>query len=298
MNNIYNKSFLICGLARNVEKTIENDLLVLERALEGFKKTKIFIVESDSNDGTLIKLKKLSSQRVNLDYVTLGKLGKKLENRIDRIAHCRQHYFDYVTSRFTESDFDYIIIYDFDAINNKLTSEAFLSNWKQEDWDVITANQDGPYYDIYALRHKLWCPNGYDEENAFYKSMGIPDGISQLVHANFRQITIPINQGLISVDSAFGGMAIYKSEAFFSSKGYINPTHRECEHVTFHRSIQNHGFKIFINPEFINAGFTEHTKHFKFGLKFLTLRIKVLIVIFLGFKAYNNIAYLIKRIVP
>lgn len=291
VSNIYEKSFLICGLARNVGKTIENDLLVLERTLERFKKTEIFIVESDSNDNTLVELERLSSERINLKYITLGKLRTKISNRIDRIAHCRQHYFNYVKKTYREDEFDYIIVYDFDGINDKLTDESFVSNWKQENWDVITANQDGPYYDIYALRHKLWCPNGFDDESDFFKSLGISNAISSLVLVNFRQIIVPKSFGLIKVDSAFGGIAIYKSKAFFSSEGYINPSKRECEHVTFHKSIREFGYEIFINSEFINADFTEHTSQFKFGIRFILIRIKILIILILGYKAYDKIEY-------
>ena len=34
----------------------------------------------------------------------------------------------------------------------------------KNDWSVMTANVRDHYYDIYALRHKSWCPDDFNED--------------------------------------------------------------------------------------------------------------------------------------
>jgi len=65
-------------------------------------------------------------------------------------------------------------------------------------------------------------------------------------------ISIPWDSDWIEVDSAFGGLALYRASClrgcFYSSEG------REvCEHVVLHRKIKDNGGKIFINPGLTNT---------------------------------------------
>jgi hypothetical protein len=58
---------------------------------------------------------------------------------------------------------------------------------------------------------------------------------------------------LISVNSAFGGIGIYKSWCFFKAD-YRDDSHsHECEHVSFHRKLEVDGARMYINPRFINS---------------------------------------------
>lgn len=286
MNKIKDKTFMICGTASNVENTLSLDLKTIHEALKEVKSIDIIIVESDSTDNTIQELEKLSKIYSNVRFFSLGTLKVKFPDKIDRIAHCRQYYFDYLNKNYSKNQFDYIVIYDLDGINNKLTNASFLSNWNYSSWDVVTANQNGPYYDVAALRHYLWCPNDFTSEYNFFKEFYAVDFINALVQSGFRKIYIPKNYGLIEVDSAFGGIAIYKAKVFFSSDGYIKNRKYGIDHVAFHKSITNKGYKIFINSEFINADYTEHTLNFKFGYRKLLLNIKLLFLIIFGERAY------------
>jgi hypothetical protein len=71
----------------------------------------------------------------------------------------------------------------------------------------------------------------------------------------------------IEVESAFGGLAIYKREALLESNGrYIglNKNGEEIvDHASLHLGITQNGYKIFINPKLINTDYTEHTAGFK-----------------------------------
>ena len=74
-------------------------------------------------------------------------------------------------------------------------------------------------------------------------------------------IKLPQDSDWIEVDSAFGGLAIYRREALlsgiYSGKNALGKP--ICEHVTLHEHIREKGFKIFINPKLINCKKTDHS---------------------------------------
>lgn len=286
MITIEDKTFIVCGTASNVEKTLSLDLKTIHESIKNVNLLDIVIIESDSSDKTVLELERLSRIYSNLKFISLGILRTEIPDKLDRLAYCRQVYVDYIIQNYNRNDHDYVIVYDFDGINNELSNTSFLSNWKYSSWDVITANQKGHYYDIAALRHYLWCPNDPVSEYKFFKSFYGVDFVNKLVQIGFRQIVIPINYGLIEVDSAFGGIAIYKANVFFSSDGYIKNRKLGIDHVAFHKSIKDKGYRIFINPEFINASYTEHTLDFKFGTKKLLLKTKLVLLIIFGNRFY------------
>jgi hypothetical protein len=77
-----------------------------------------------------------------------------------------------------------------------------------------------------------------------------------------RMVTIPQDGEWIEVDSAFGGLAIYRRDCLRHAR-YIglNKTGREiCEHVPFHMALRKRGSRIFVNPKLINCAYTEHSR--------------------------------------
>jgi len=70
----------------------------------------------------------------------------------------------------------------------------------------------------------------------------------------------------IEVDSAFGGLAIYRRQALVGARynGLDGQGAEICEHATLHAKLRTNGHRIFINPKFINTDVTAHTKHFTF----------------------------------
>jgi hypothetical protein len=198
-------------------------------------------------------------------------------------------YFSYF-EQCDYKNYDYVIVMDFDGINNKLSSSSFWSNWQRNDWDVVTANQDGPYYDIWALKHKYWNPVDCFQQSDFFSSF-IPGGLAMLTNVSYKQITIPKNHDWIEVEASFGGIAIYKTDAFLKGKTYTPSKEAGivCDSITFHENIRSQGLKIFINPRFINAEFTEHTNWLKPGLNRFKLKLKLLIILLFGAKVFEKI---------
>ena len=259
------KSVIVLGTIRNVSKTIKFEILKFNRIFSNiFDKVDFFLVESDSDDRTILKLESLKLELNNFEYESLGNLFDQLPSIYDRLAFCRNRYVEHLKS--LNYEYDYSVVMDFDDLNTKLTEQSILEifNFK-EDWDVITANQKGPYYDIVALRHYILCPNNPLDEHKFYLNL-IKDvkKSSKIVFKN-RQLKIPIDSSPIRVDSAFGGFAIFNKGVLRHSRysGKDSKGNSVCEHVMNYVHLKKNGFdKIFILPKLINAKRTEHTKSY------------------------------------
>ncbi|MGX9355829.1 hypothetical protein ACS3SW_11945 [Roseobacteraceae bacterium S113] len=191
----------------------------------------------------------------------MGKLRDSHPIRTERIARCRNAYLDAIEHRSEFQEVSYVVMADLDKLNTHLTKEAVASAWSTDhDRDMCAANQDGPYYDIWALRHASWSPNDCWEQVDFLRNFGVDkkDAVRSCVHV--RMITIPRDSDWIEVLSAFGGFAIYKRDAILGCRyeGFDDHGSQICEHVRFHAQMQSKGARLLINPRMINAGVTEH----------------------------------------
>jgi len=262
---------LVLGLARNVASTIQRDMLALQKALAGFKRTNFLILESDSNDSTLGVLEQLTQEVANFRYISMGRLRDQIPNRIDRISFCRNKLLE--SAKKYAEEVDFVVVVDLDGVNTKITRVAIESCWQRDDWEVCTANQEFNYYDIYALRHETLCPNDcWNEYHELRKARLHPMKARQ-ISIYSRQIHIPRESAWIRVNSSFGGLAIYDSNSYFSS-GYASRDSEGsliCEHVAFHQRIESFGGRIYINPKMINSsGIRKNSLKYKlfYGVKY------------------------------
>ena len=255
---------LVVGVVRNGEKTLRNDIFRLKESLSSFKSVSWYIVESDSIDNTKYQLESLSKLVSDFSYISLGNLSDTIQRRTERIAYCRNVYIDKINSK-EGADIDYVIVSDLDGLNAEITQRALLTCWEHDGWSACMANQRGPYYDIYALRHKFLSPNNLEDHYSFLLNIGISqyDAINSAIYS--RMIRIPESTELLEVDSAFGGLAVYKKNIFINNKykGVDAQNNAICEHVVFHESARKNGHRLYINTRMINANFTEHTKNLR-----------------------------------
>ena len=260
VDNSESKSFLIGGVVRNCEKALKSDVLYLQNALKNHPNKQWLLIESDSDDKTIEVLRELESVVKNFHFITLGALSNNIPERTQRIAYCRNKYLEEFESNPLYRGFDYMLVSDFDGMNNCITEKAIKSCWDNADWDVATANQWGPYYDIFALRHPLWSPNNCWDAQRFLATQGFNENHSKYIGVYSRMVTVPELGPWIEVDSAFGGMAIYKREKIQGLRYTGATDHGEeiSEHVPFHAQVKARGGRIFINPKLINTKITEH----------------------------------------
>ena len=258
---IKDSSLLVVGLVRNCSKHLIEDVNRLRLALGNPIRLQWLLIESDSNDNSIELLDSLTNKIENFKFMSLGVLREKMPLRTERIAYCRNHYIQEIQHNSDYMDVDYVIVSDFDGLNTHISKAAIESCWEKSEWDVCAANQNGPYYDISALRHDSWCPNDcwvqYNFLNQFRSNT--EKNLNCAVHS--RMITIPSKNDWIEVKSAFGGLAIYRKQVFEKAvyTGLNSDGSEICEHVPFHLSLIEKGYRIFINPKMINAAYTEHT---------------------------------------
>lgn len=254
-------SVLVTGLVRNCALGIRADVDRVRRALQPFGRVQWLLVESDSSDDSLTQLEVLAGENPDFRFISLGTLRASRPLRTDRLAHCRNAYLAELRDNALYADVELVLVSDFDGVNTLLCTEGLLSCWQRDDWDVCTANQAGPYYDIWALRHPLWSPNDWYAAHQFLRRHGRSDEQALRVALHSRMITVAPKSDWIEVDSAFGGLGVYRRTAL-EGVHYdgLDATGAEvCEHVVLHQQMRQRGRRIFINPRLINTYGTEHS---------------------------------------
>jgi hypothetical protein len=223
--------------------------------------TKAFIVESDSSDDTVLELEKLVANDSRIRYVSLGIIESKIPDRIQRIRYCRNVYVSEIRNNPLYKDVDLIIAADLDGINTQINSNVLnLALNSELQWDALAANQSARYYDIFALRHPLWSPNDWASEADWLKPF-LGEKIAKRHSMTDRMIYIDPTLQPIPVESAFGGLCIYRRGVFddFDYSEDSDSLLHENEHVTFHRKLCAAGGKIYIHPGLINSRWTTHS---------------------------------------
>ena len=240
---------VIVGAARNVEKDIEKTFLTLSQAFTCFNSLEFLIIESFSTDNTANVLENLTTKYENFAFESITDLDFTLTSRTKRIASARNFALSRLKTK--KSQIDYVVVADLDGVNKHLTLDSVKSCWDYDDWDAIFANQQGFYYDIWALRHPSWNPNDCWRD---YENMIPLIGRRKAFQFSVKSRMIELKSDtLVKVDSAFGGLGIYTSKAFFSSEYLGVFEGREiCEHVPFNLNLTRNNFKLFINPKLVN----------------------------------------------
>lgn len=252
---------VVVGPVRNCGATIAEEVARFRSILSGFASVGFLLIESDSVDDSVSRLRQLAAQVPGFVFESMGTLRDRHPIRCDRIAVCRNVYVERVANDPRYRHIDYVMAADLDNINHQLSAEAVLSCWRSDvDWSVMTANQRLGYYDIWALRHPAWAPL---DCWAAYREMAAVVGHRQAVEmcVASKQVRVPSDAAPIEVESAFGGFAVYRRDAFVTGRyvgldangGEVN------EHISFHADLRARGHRIYINPAMINADFTEHT---------------------------------------
>ncbi len=257
-------SFLVVGLARNCGKILHSEIQNINNAFTETASVDWLIIESDSDDNTLDVLDALSCD-LNLKYLSLGVLRNEYPRRTERISVCRNYYLSEIKNGDYEH-IDYVVVVDLDGVNSKLTSSSLRTCWNLDvEWDACFANQSAPYYDIEALRHDLWSPTNCSEQEQFLQNLGMDYFNSRYVSRFSKMIRIPVSYRPIKVQSAFGGLGIYKKHLFDTGEyvGIDEQGNELCEHVYFHTMYLNKA-NLYIVPSLINGGWNNHSIHKSF----------------------------------
>ena len=253
------RSILITGLARNVGKNLHFEIIRIENEMKKFfNSIHFFIIESDSNDNTQAVLENLKKTKDNFDYQCLGQLDRTYPNRIERLTFCRNAYVQEIRENKIYKRTEFIVVIDFDLKNNRLNLDALENLMNRNDWDGLFVNQTGLYYDIYALRKQGWVEKDCFIEYQQLKQKYKPRRAKEIAIWS-KMIKIPKYSNLISVDSAFGGLGLYRKNLFLEHDYTSNSNdYFESEHVIFHKKIKEVTGALFIVPNLTNFSWGPH----------------------------------------
>ena len=164
------------------------------------------------------------------------------------MAFYRNQYLDYTKKHF--SDFDYLLVYDFD-LNGGIYLDGLISNFDPRlDWDMVCATGLVSAPQLNILLGGESKPNMHDtiafldlNDNWYKKSEMRKEQI--LLNNKLKKI----GSDLIPIRSGFNGMAIYKINSIKDTR-YDFKT--RCEHIDFHKNMFEKGFnKIFLSPNLL-----------------------------------------------
>jgi hypothetical protein len=245
-NELRQKKIVFLGLARDCGSTLEIVLNQISKIGNFFKEYKIYIFENDSKDNTLPILKALKKSNP-LEFFTLNGLDKEFPDRTIRLSFARNQLLNATKNL----NFDYVVCFDTDGVFVDIPEPSFLSCFRFDElWDGCFPVMN-PYYDLWALRQKNMLSDDYHE-----MGKDLPRVIGE--ENRLRYVVIPIRhqnfemyEGWLLVDSAFGGMALYKANAYYQSSywGEINKQEL-CEHISLHSKMNNKNARLYINPNF------------------------------------------------
>lgn len=269
-------NLLIVGLARNSAKNLAGEVQRIARLMTNFyKEIDFYVVESDSSDHTVEVLSHLTSSMPNFKFETLGNLEKTIPNRIERLRYCRNRYvyqFREIQS-LTGRMYSEILVVDLDIRNRALKLNDLSRLFSLDfEWAALFANQKGRYFDIYALRLDSWVPTDCFTEVTKLIEKGLSGKEAKQIAIWSKMRKINKEGAPIPVNSAFGGMGLYKSWVFDKFDYSINKTPveaTESEHVALHHKIQNAGGSMYILPWFTNFGWNPHNLASFRSLRFL-----------------------------
>jgi hypothetical protein len=246
---------VIAGCTKNSASYLLSRLETLVSIGKLFETSQIFIYENDSSDKTVNVLTEFKSTHSNFDFIHEHYVG----NKIEALSHGRNMILYEIYQKYKY--YDYMIMIDLDIILDKFNPKQILNMFTYSKWDVLTANSNYKYYDIWALRMskskwldfhaKIWStPLLHDCWR---------DANPRECIRNYQQ-EIPVDYPLLEVDSAFNGLGIYKVSAIIGCR--YAPEGIQCEHVSFHRDIVQRGGRIFICPSIVVNCEREHIVEF------------------------------------
>lgn len=242
------KKIVFCGLARNCVNKIENNIHQLHELGKNFADYRIIILENNSDDGTKEKLLNCK------DIILIGEDDEENfsqgfdESRIERLSRYRTEVQKYVKRLY--SDYDYVLILDFDvqawSVDGVLTSLSWYDNF-----DMM-----GSYSQIY--HPQLGSHDGWVNHDRWaFKFHSWTEEFSENQRSDmtwFWYWRPPVGARPIRCLSAFGGLGIYRMQAYLSGKYASRHPFQTTEQITsehneFHRSMAEAGYdKIYLNP--------------------------------------------------
>lgn len=232
----------IVGLARNIDVVLSNSLKILDDLSLNFKNYQFVIYENDSIDNTKQILLNWSNNNLKKHIISENLGANHPTNSVKdslrtlALSSYRNKCKNYIKDNL--SNIDYVIVCDLDFCGFDKNSIFNSFGWLKEGYfDAMvgnayfinehTKNRIIHNYDSWAFRLNWW-----EDYQSFMP---------------WFMFWIPfIGTSPIKVNSAFGGIGIYKANQYFS----VDYDGYDCEHVCFHKNLYNkyQTFRLGLNP--------------------------------------------------
>lgn len=230
------------GLARDIAGVLPESIKRIIDTARHFADWRAFVVENDSTDGTKDILTTWAADDPEHVIVQMTDTGKPHLHgfepaRTEAMAVYRNDCRELVRTHYAEAD--YVIVVDLDAwggwsVHGVLNGIGWHERLPHAGCMATTSLfkhaymlQDGKrpwcHYDNWAYRWLGWTPRLGPWFTFWLPPPGAPP---------------------IEVNSAFGGLGIYKTQPLLECE-YSG---EDCEHVPFHRRMKEKGWSIFLNP--------------------------------------------------
>tara|TARA_X000000950_G_C13868966_1_gene642070 strand:- start:1172 stop:2068 length:897 start_codon:yes stop_codon:yes gene_type:complete len=280
--NLKDLKVVFAGCAKNCEKFLPTVLENINIYSSLFYETYTVIVENGSADKTKEILKKNKNQR-NI-FLFRDDLNK-FSYRCERLENARNLIIKTIKKDPKLADCDLLIMLDLDDIGAyKIDDKDILDSinflFSIEKSAGVFANQQGTYYDLWALRDQKYCKNDFWVEvlQFLFKNKKLNEEISKNNIEDVKRdlidkknFSFEKNHPPIPVNSAFGGFGIYKMKYVLKNKRNYAGTqkidiiskddkkftvkYQKCEHVNFNLGFIDQNLKLYILPNLINRNY-------------------------------------------
>jgi glycosyltransferase involved in cell wall biosynthesis len=253
-------SVCICALARDCAPALARNLPVVDALCAQFKRAAVVIVENDSKDESKEVLRTWAAGRAHIklfldDFGPTTNGNTKLprpnpsfsRHRMERMVFHRNRYLDYALGI---AGLEYVIVVDLDLYRVDIDGIAHAFG-QTIPWDAQFANGRisdhcrPQFSDFYWDTYALW-------------ELGDNTPQTETKIASYFERLHPLAKGmpLLAVQSAFGGVAVYRCDALKGQRYTVEDNHDAqvevvCDHVSLHRRMIAAGSRLFINPSMV-----------------------------------------------
>ena len=245
-------SVVVVGIARNAMPHMLNTLALVDELRAGFADFSMYVYENDSTDGTKEALDDFAAGHpwLHIRHDTLGGEDTRgfQPDRTVRLARCRNECHDYV--RRHAANTAYTIVLDLDphygfSVDGVFSSIYWLASLSgamntrrsgaMASYSLWSEPTDGgrgaAHYDAWAARPTCWWKDRKDVVGFNWFLAFLP----------------PVGARPMPMNSAFGGLCVYLTEAFLAV-GRDPYEGGDCEHVALHKRLYAAGYQLYLNP--------------------------------------------------
>lgn len=238
-------SACIVAIARNAMPVLPNTLILASLVRRQFRACEMFVFENDSEDGTAEVLAGVAADHpwLHVRSETLGGVDARgfQPERTERLAYCRNQCLEWVRAKHAATAWTIVVDVDphggfsIDGVFNSvarlaslITAGGPLRPGGMASYSLYRTPTGIAHYDAWAARPVSWWRDRRDEIGFNWFSAFLP----------------PAGSPPCPMNSAFGGLAVYRTEAFLAG-GYSG---EDCEHVPHHRRMREAGYQMYLNP--------------------------------------------------